>query len=186
MIALALALLAVQGPSPASQSARAESLLSRGDVQGALKVARKIVERRPDDAQAHFLLGRAHYDRAVIGRWPALEEFKKAARLAPNDPAPLYWQMKVGFYLRSDDGDRIARDALLQLFASILTTSIRGRVFTMSTRVRRFGGRWSGRWRAMVRIPSPSSGARRCGSRWLTGREPTRCSLLRRLVVLRR
>ena len=117
MIALALALLAVQGPSPASQSARAESLLARGDVQGALKVARKIVERRPDDAQAHFLLGRAHYDRAVIGRWPALEEFKKAARLAPNDPAPLYWQMKVGFYLRSDDGDRIARDALLQLFA---------------------------------------------------------------------
>jgi len=117
MIALALALLAVQGPSPDSMSARAESLLARGDVQRALKVAKKVVERRPEDAQAHFLLGRAHYDRPVIGRWAALEEFKKAARLAPNDPAPLYWQMKVGFYLRSDDGDRIARDALLQLFA---------------------------------------------------------------------
>ncbi len=116
MIALALALLAVQAPSPDSLSARAESLLARGDVQGAYKIAKKLVERRPTDPQAHFLLGRVHYDRPVIGRWAALEEFKKAARLAPHDPAPLYWQMTVGFYLRSDDGDRIARDALLQLF----------------------------------------------------------------------
>jgi tetratricopeptide (TPR) repeat protein len=117
MIALALALLAVQAPSPDSQSARAESLLARGDVQGAYKIARKLVERRPDDPQTHFLLGRVHFDRPVVGRWAALEEFKKAARLAPQDPAPLYWQTKVGFFLRSDDGDRIARDALLQLFA---------------------------------------------------------------------
>jgi hypothetical protein len=117
MIALALALLAVQGPSPDSLSARAESLLAVGDVRAALKVATKIVEHHPRDSQAHFLLGRVQYDRPIVGRWAALEEFKKAARLAPNDPAPLYWQMKVGFYLRSDDGDRIARDALLQLFA---------------------------------------------------------------------
>jgi hypothetical protein len=86
-------------------------------VPGALKIARKLVERRPDDPQAHFLLGRVHFDRPVVGRWAALDEFKKAARLAPNDPTPVYWQMKVGFYLRSEDGDRIARDALLQLFA---------------------------------------------------------------------
>ncbi len=117
MIALALALLVVQGPSPESQSARAESLLARGDVQGAFKIAKKLVERRPDDPQAHFLFGRVHFERPIVGRWAALEEFKKTARLAPDDPAPLYWQMKVGFYLRSDDGDRIARDALLQLFA---------------------------------------------------------------------
>ena len=117
MIALALALMALQGLSTDSLSARAESSLARGDVQGALKLARKVVERRPADAQAHFLLGRVHFDRPIIGRWAALEEFKKAARLAPHDPAPLYWQTKVGFYLRSDDGDRIARDALLQLFA---------------------------------------------------------------------
>lgn len=117
MIALALALLAVQAPSPDSQSARAESLLARGDVQGAYKIATKLVQRRPGDPQAHFLLGRVHFDRPVVGRWAALEEFKKAARLAPQDPAPLYWQTTVGFFLRSDDGDRIARDALLQLFA---------------------------------------------------------------------
>ena len=117
MIALALALLAVQGPSPDSLSARAESLLARGNVQGALKIASKLAQRRRDDPQAHFLLGRVHFERPVVGRWAALEEFRKAARLAPQDPAPLYWQMKVGFYLRSEDGDRIARDALLQLFA---------------------------------------------------------------------
>jgi hypothetical protein len=111
MIALALALLVVQG------SARAESLLAAGDVQAALQLATRIVEQRPRDAAAHFLLGRVHYARPTIGRWPALEELKRASRLAPHDPEPLYWQMKVGFYLRGDDGDRIAREALLQLFA---------------------------------------------------------------------
>jgi hypothetical protein len=117
MIALALALLAAQGPLPDSLSARAESLLAAGDLRAALKVATRIVEHHSRDPQAHFLLGRVHYDRPVVGRWAALEEFKNAARLAPTDPAPLYWQMKVGFYLRSEDGDRIARDALLHLFA---------------------------------------------------------------------
>jgi hypothetical protein len=111
MIALALALLAVQG------TARAESLLATGDVQAALQLARKAVEHSPRDPRAHFLLGRVHFARPVIGRYPALEEFKKAARLDPTDPAPLYWQMKVGFYLRSDEGDYMAREALLQLFA---------------------------------------------------------------------
>ncbi len=111
MIALALALLAVQG------TARAESLLAAGDVQAALKLARKAVEQSPRDPRAHFLLGRVHFARPVIGRYPALAEFKKAARLDPTDPAPLYWQMKVGFYLRSDEGDYMAREALLRLFA---------------------------------------------------------------------
>ncbi|MGH7519962.1 MAG: hypothetical protein ACREMI_01655 [Gemmatimonadales bacterium] len=110
MIALALALLTVQASA-------AESLLAAGDVQAALKLARKAVEQRPRDAKAHFLLGRVHYARPVIGRYPALEEFKKAARLDPHDPAPLYWQMKVGFFLRSDEGDYMAREALLRLFA---------------------------------------------------------------------
>lgn len=111
MIALAVALLAVQG------SARGESLLAAGDVQAALKLAQKIVEQRPRDARAHLLLGRVHYARPVIGRYPALEAFKTAAQLDPNDPEPLYWQMKVGFYLRGDDGDLVARNALLRLFA---------------------------------------------------------------------
>ncbi len=62
--------------------------------------------------------GRAHFAQRVIGRYAALEDFRAAARLAPADPEPWYWQMKVGFYLRSDDGDYIAREALLGLFAA--------------------------------------------------------------------
>ena len=114
MIALAVALaLVVQDTSVT----RIESLLAAGDVRPALKLATKLVERRPSDPAAHLLLGRVHYARPVIGRFPALDEFRTAARLAPADPEPLYWQMKVGLYLHGDDGDRIAREALIALFA---------------------------------------------------------------------
>jgi len=114
VIALAVALaLVVQDTSVT----RIESLLAAGDVRPALKLATKLVERRPSDPAAHLLLGRVHYARPVIGRFPALDEFRTAARLAPADPEPLYWQMKVGLYLHGDDGDRIAREALIALFA---------------------------------------------------------------------
>ena len=113
MIALALALaLGVQDTS----ITRIESLLAAGDVRQALKLGTRLVERRPTDPAAHLILGRVHYARPVIGRFPALEEFRTAARLAPMDPEPLYWQMKVGLYLHGDDGDRIAREALIALF----------------------------------------------------------------------
>ncbi|OLC43893.1 MAG: hypothetical protein AUH75_02110 [Gemmatimonadetes bacterium 13_1_40CM_4_65_7] len=62
--------------------------------------------------------GRALFAQRVIGRYAALEDFRAAARLAPTDAEPWYWQMKVGFYLRSEDGDYIAREALLGLFAA--------------------------------------------------------------------
>ena len=118
MITLALALVVqLSGSSQDTSMARVESLLAAGDVRQALKLATKIVERRPKDAAAHLLLGRVNYARPIVGRFPALEEFRTAARLAPADPEPWYWQMKVGFYLRGDDGDLVARDALLGLFA---------------------------------------------------------------------
>ncbi len=118
MITLALALVVqLSGSSQDTSMARVESLLSAGDTRQALKLATGIAERRPRDAAAHMLLGRVHYARPVVGRFPALEEFRAAARLAPTDPEPWYWQMKVGFYLRGDDGDLVARDALLGLFA---------------------------------------------------------------------
>ena len=118
MITLALALVVqLSGSSQDTSMARVESLLGAGDTRQALKLATKIVERRPKDAAAHLLLGRVNYARPIIGRFPALDEFRTAARLAPADPEPWYWQMKVGFYLRSDDGDWIAREALLGLFA---------------------------------------------------------------------
>ena len=117
MISLALALLLLQGAPQDTATARVEALLASGNVDAAFARATRIVERRPRDPAAHMLLGRVQYARPVIGRFPALAEFRTAARLAPTDPEPLYWQMKVGFYLRSDDGEIIARDALLGLFA---------------------------------------------------------------------
>ena len=88
MIVLALAAALLQTPSPAS--AQVESLLTAG--------------------QQH-LVGR------VVGRYAALDAFRRAARLAPADPAPLYWQMKTGFFLGSDEGDVLAREAILRILA---------------------------------------------------------------------
>ncbi|MDP3911320.1 MAG: GWxTD domain-containing protein [Gemmatimonadales bacterium] len=117
MIVLLLAALILQDPVPDDAAARVESLLAAGDVPAALRLATTIAARDPRDARAQLLLGRAHFARRVIGRYPALDRFRTAARLAPRDPEPLYWQMKVGFHLRGDEGEIIAREALLRLFA---------------------------------------------------------------------
>ncbi len=90
MLALLLAALVGAGALQDAATARAESLMA---------------------------VGRAHFARPVIGRYAALEAFRTAARLAPRDPEPLYWQMKVGFYLGSDEGDALAREAILRIFA---------------------------------------------------------------------
>src|SRR5512134_534985 len=103
MIALAL-LLAAQQPD----FARAESLLAAGRAFDAAQVAARVVARRPHDAAARLLLGRAHLARPVVGRYAALAAFRAAARLAPEDPAPLYWQSEVGLLLGSDEGEGIA------------------------------------------------------------------------------
>ena len=112
MIGLAL-LLAVQQPD----LPQAESLLAAGRASAAARVAARVVARRPDDPAARLLLGRAHVARPVVGRYAALTAFRAAARLAPEDPAPLYWQSEVGLLLGSDEGERIARDALIRLLA---------------------------------------------------------------------
>jgi hypothetical protein len=113
MIGLALLFLAAQHPD----LARAESLLAAGKASEAARVAERGVARRPDDAAARMLLGRAHFARPVVGRYAALAAFRTAARLAPREPQPLYWQMRVGFHLGSDEGDRIAREAILAILA---------------------------------------------------------------------
>lgn len=97
--------------------ARAESLLSAKNYPAALTVAERLVGRHPHDVAAHLLLGRIHYARPVIGRYAALEQFRIAERLAPGDTAPLLWQARVGQYLKSDEGERMIRVALLKVLA---------------------------------------------------------------------
>ena len=116
MTALACGLtlaFALQDPSYAG----AESLLQAGDFPAALHAAERVVAAYPCDPQAQLLLGRIHFARPVVGRYAALRAFRAAARLAPDDPEPLYRQMEVGFRLGSDEGDVIAREALLRIFA---------------------------------------------------------------------
>jgi hypothetical protein len=96
---------------------RAESLLAAQDLPQARATAQRLVDRHARDARAHLLLGRVWYAWPVTGRFEALRQFRIAARLAPGDPEPLAWQVRVGEYLRSDDGERIMREALLKLLA---------------------------------------------------------------------
>ena len=117
MIALGLALAVQLSGSQDTSLARVESLLAAGDLRQALRLATALVERRPQDAGAHLVLGKVHYARPTVGRYPALAAFRTAARLDASDPEPWYWQMQVGFFLRGDEGDWIAREALLGLFA---------------------------------------------------------------------
>lgn len=112
-----IALLLVLALQDTATYARAESLLAAGDVNAAIAVARKLARREPGDPRVQLLLGRAYYARPITGRYDALAAFQKAARLAPTDPEPLYWQMRVGWYLGSDEGEVIAREAMLRLFA---------------------------------------------------------------------
>src|SRR2546426_4964344 len=96
---------------------RAESLLAARDLPAARRAAEQVVRERPRDAAAHLLLGRVWFAWPTVGRYDALTQFRTAARLAPGDPEPLYRQAEAGFRLGSDDGEWIAREALLRLFA---------------------------------------------------------------------
>ena len=112
MIALLLLLWSQDSPY-----ARADSLIAAHNLPAARRIAESLVSAHPADGAAHLLLGRILYAWPVVGRYPALAEFKEAARLAPRDPEPLYWLVRVGQYLGSDEGEGIVREALLKIIA---------------------------------------------------------------------
>jgi tetratricopeptide (TPR) repeat protein len=95
----------------------AESLLAARDLPAARAAAEDLTRRRPDDPRAHVLLGRVWLAWPTVGRYQALEEFRTAARLAPDDPEALYGQIEVGDVLGSDEGEAIVREAILRIFA---------------------------------------------------------------------
>jgi tetratricopeptide (TPR) repeat protein len=111
-----IALLFLLG-SQDSLYARADSLIAAHNLPAARRIAESLVSAHPSDGAAHLLLGRIFYAWPVVGRYPALAEFKEAARLAPQDPTPLYWQVRVGQYLGSDEGEAVVREAVLRIIA---------------------------------------------------------------------
>src|SRR6266550_2942987 len=111
-----LALLQLLLPQD-SLYAHAESLLAQRNLPAARQVAERLVAGHPDDSRAHFLLGRIWFFWPTIGRYQALEQLRTAARLSPQEPEPLYWQIMVGDRLGSDEGERMMREAILKIFA---------------------------------------------------------------------
>src|SRR2546428_7372906 len=92
-------------PSSAAGSARRPRLDA---MIGLLLSALALQSAQVDSLMA---AGRALFAQRVIGRYGALEDFRAAARLAPTDPEPWYWQMKVGFSFRYGDRGYIPRGA---------------------------------------------------------------------------
>src|SRR6059036_2020616 len=79
------------------------------------RAAEQFVAQQPSDPHAHLALGWVWQAWPAAGRYRALDEFRTAERLAPGEPAPLWGQVAVGYRLGSDEGEGIARRALLRL-----------------------------------------------------------------------
>ncbi|HEV8305873.1 MAG TPA: hypothetical protein VGQ25_12975 [Gemmatimonadales bacterium] len=134
-------------------------------------------------AESLMAVGRAHFVRPVIGRYAALEAFRAAARLAPRDPEPLYWQMKVGFYLGSDEGDALAREAILRIFA--LEPDYED-VWERFQTLYRSPGIWRRAERALARHPDDPVALERRGELLLALDEPARADSLLAVAMARR
>jgi len=93
--------------------ARAERLLDAGEVKAARVVLEDHLSDNRNDTEAMLLLGRVFLDWPVIGRWQALKLFQETAALAPEDPEPWYWKMRVGKFLGSADGESLMRNGIL-------------------------------------------------------------------------
>lgn len=71
----------------------------------------------PDDPRVLTLLGRIHLGWPVFGRYRAESLLARAGALEPTNPEPFYYLGQVGLALRGDDGEMIARPALLRVLA---------------------------------------------------------------------
>jgi tetratricopeptide (TPR) repeat protein len=103
-------------PDTGQVHARAESLLTHGELAAARELLESHLRVHAHDVRALVLLGRVHLDWPVIGRFKALALFDRAARLAPEDPEPRYWRVVVGRTLGGADGESIIRTGLFALW----------------------------------------------------------------------
>src|SRR5205809_844887 len=163
-------------------SARAESLLAQGKLPEARRIAEQLVARDPRDSQAHLLLGRVWMRWPTFGRYNAYEEFRTAGSLAPQDPEPLYWKARVGMYLKSDEGEIIAREAILRLFA--IRTDYRN-AWTVFESVYHDKGIWRRADEALARHPDDPLALERRAAIAIALEEPARADSLAALAVAR-
>ncbi len=178
MLALVLALLQQD-----ASFARAESLIGHQDLRAARAIAEQLVRTRSNDPSAHLLLGRIWYAWPVVGRYQALEEFRTAARLAPADPEPLYWQVKVGTFLGSDEGEVIARNAILRILSLVPDYQD---CWSLFEQFYHDAGIWHRADAALSRHPDDATAQLRRAEIALSLGEPDRADSLAALVLARR
>ena len=92
---------------------RAAALLEQGELREARALLEARLQSAPRDVGTLTLLGRVHLAWPVVGRWEALRLFRLAAEIAPDDPDPWYWKIRVGQHLGSADGEALMRSGLL-------------------------------------------------------------------------
>lgn len=166
-----------------SLAARAESLIAAHDLRAARHIAEQLVSRHPADAAAHLLLGRVLYAWPVVGRYAALAQFREAARLDPHDPEPLYWQVRVGEYLGSDDGEGIIREAILRIFELVPDYAD---CWTLFTQLYQDDGTRRRADAALARYPDDVGALERRARLAIALQEPERADSLAALVLARR
>jgi len=112
---LGLGVVLAAGTPDTGLVARVESLLGTGQLTEARRLAQEAVRRAPDHPTALLALGRTYLEWPVVGRFRAWRLFEDAARRAPADPEPRYWQMRTGERLGGVDGERLTRDAFFKV-----------------------------------------------------------------------
>jgi tetratricopeptide (TPR) repeat protein len=81
--------MVVANAAPAVDTSGIHDLLVTGYVDKAIQAARSEIAKSPDDAEAHFLLGRAYYS---VENWDkSISEFEKAASLKPRSSTYQLW-----------------------------------------------------------------------------------------------
>ena len=88
------------------------SAFQADSIQQAIKVAERQTQRAPNDPRGYVAVGDAYARRMPDGRFRAIDAYRMAASLAPNDPLPPYRIARMGLWLGGDDGERIAREGL--------------------------------------------------------------------------
>ena len=96
-------------PEPLRQARLA---LAAGNVDDAIRQARRYTGDHPRDARGFLALGDAYMRQMPAGRFLAIRAYEEAQRLAPRDPEPPYRYAQAGLWLGGDDGEDIAKRGL--------------------------------------------------------------------------
>ena len=86
--------------------------LQADSIEHAINLAERRTQQQPRDPAGFIALGDAYFRRMPAGRFRAIEAYRAAVRLAPNDPLPSYRIARMGLWLGGSDGERIAREGL--------------------------------------------------------------------------